>query len=124
MRVPLSMPDIGEMEIRQVVDVLRSNRLSIGPKVAEFEQKFADYVGKRHAVAVNSGTSGLHLAIRALGIGPEEEVITTPFSFVASTNCILYEGACPVFLDIDPVTLNLDPKQLRRFLRQCCSLDT
>jgi FlaA1/EpsC-like NDP-sugar epimerase/dTDP-4-amino-4,6-dideoxygalactose transaminase len=124
MHIPLSKPDIGEEEIRSVVEVLRSNRLSLGPKLGEFEERFAAYIGTRYAVAVNSGTSALHLGIRALGIGPQDEVITTPFSFVASTNCILYEGASPVFLDIDPVTLNLDPKQLRRFLRQCCTLDT
>jgi perosamine synthetase len=124
MHIPLSKPDVGEEEIRAVVEVLRSNRLSLGPKLTEFEEKFAAYVGTRYAIAVNSGTSALHLGVRALGIGPQDEVITSPFSFVASTNCILYEGASPVFLDIDPVTLNIDPKQLRRFLRQCCALDT
>ena len=124
MKIPLSKPDIGEHEIERVVEVLRSNRLSLGPKLGEFEERFAAYAGTRYAIAVNSGTSALHLSIRALGIGPQDEVITTPFSFVASTNCILYEGACPIFIDIDPVTLNLDAKLLRRFLRQCCSLDT
>ena len=124
MKIPLSKPDIREHEIEKVVEVLRSNRLSLGPKLGEFEERFAAYTGTRYAIAVNSGTSALHLCIRALGIGPQDEVITTPFSFVASTNCILYEGACPIFIDIDPVTLNLDPKQLRRFLRQCCSLDS
>jgi len=124
MKIPLSKPDIGEHEIERVVEVLRSNRLSLGPKLGEFEERFAAYVGTRYAIAVNSGTSALHLCIRALGIGAQDEVITTPFSFVASTNCILYEGAYPIFIDIDPLTLNLDPKQLRRFLRQCCSFDT
>lgn len=124
MSIPLSKPDIGEREVQYVTDVLRSGRLSLGPRLAEFEQKFAAYAGTQFAVATNSGTSALHLCVRALGIGPQDEVITTPFSFVASTNCILYEGATPVFLDIDPVTLNIDPKQLRRFLKQCCLLDS
>jgi perosamine synthetase len=123
MKVPLSTPDIGKLEISNVVEVLQSNRLSLGPKVLEFEQKFASYLGMKHAVAVNSGTSALHLAIRALGIGPEDEVITTPFSFVASTNCILYEGAHPVFVDIDPATMNLDTAQLERFLEEYCEFD-
>jgi FlaA1/EpsC-like NDP-sugar epimerase/dTDP-4-amino-4,6-dideoxygalactose transaminase len=124
MQVPLSKPEIGEKEIRYVTDVLRSGQLSLGPRLAEFEQKFASYVGTRHAVATNSGTSALHLCVRALGIGPQDEVITSPFSFVASANCMLYEGALPVFVDIDPVTMNLDAKQVRRFLRQSCGLDS
>lgn len=123
MTIPLSKPDIGEREIQVVTEVLQSNRLSLGPKLMEFEKTFAAYVGTQHAVGVSSGTSALHLCVHALGIGPQDEVITTPFSFVASTNCILYAGAIPVFLDIDPVTLNLDPKHLRRFLRQSCVLD-
>ncbi|HUO35378.1 MAG TPA: DegT/DnrJ/EryC1/StrS family aminotransferase [Candidatus Acidoferrum sp.] len=124
MKVPLSKPDISEREIEYVTDVLRSGRLSLGPKLKEFEEKFAAFSGARYAVATSSGTAALHLCVRALGIGPQDEVITTPFSFVASTNCILYEGASPVFLDIDPLTLNIDPKQVRRFLRQCCGLDS
>lgn len=124
MNIPLSKPDIGELEIQRVTEVLRSNRLSLGPKLPEFEDKFAAFVGRRYGIATNSGTSALHLCVRALGLGPQDEVITSPFSFVASTNCILYEGAVPLFLDIDPATLNLDPKQLRRFLRQYCSMDT
>jgi FlaA1/EpsC-like NDP-sugar epimerase/dTDP-4-amino-4,6-dideoxygalactose transaminase len=124
MQIPLSKPEVSELEIQSVTEVLRSNRLSLGPKLPEFEEKFAAYVGMRYAIATNSGSTALHLCIRSLGIGPQDEVITTPFSFVASTNCIMYEGAVPLFLDIDPVTLNIDPKQLRRFLRQCCGLDT
>jgi FlaA1/EpsC-like NDP-sugar epimerase/dTDP-4-amino-4,6-dideoxygalactose transaminase len=124
MNIPLSKPDIGEREIQYVTEVLRTGKLSLGPRLCEFEEKFAAYVGTRFAVATNSGTSALHLCVRALGIGPQDEVITTPFSFVASTNCILYEGALPVFIDIDPVTMNIDPKQVRRFLRQCCGLDS
>jgi perosamine synthetase len=124
MKIPLSKPDIGETEIASVVEVLRSGRLSLGPKVEEFERKFASYAGTKYAVATNSGTSALHLAVRALGIGPEDEVITTPFSFVASTNCILYEGAEPVFVDIDPVTMNLDVAQVRRVLEEFCAFDS
>jgi perosamine synthetase len=123
MKIPLSRPDVGEAEISSIVDVLRSGRLSIGPKVEEFERMLADYTGVKYAVAVNSGTSALHLAIRALGIGAHDEVITTSFSFVASTNCILYEGAHPVFIDIDPVSLNIDTAQLRHFLEERCTFD-
>jgi perosamine synthetase len=92
-----------------VVDVLRSGRLSLGPKLAEFEQAFAQRIGARHASAVSSGTAALHLALRAVDVTDGDEVVTTPFSFVASANAILFERARPVFADIDPVTLNLDP---------------
>jgi perosamine synthetase len=122
-KIPLSKPDIGEAEISCVLEVLRSGRLSIGPKVDEFEHQLAAYAGVKHAVAVNSGTSALHLAVRALGIGAHEEVITTSFSFVASTNCILYAGAHPVFIDINPVSLNIDTAQLRQFLEERCTFD-
>jgi perosamine synthetase len=122
-KVPLSKPDIGEAEISSVVEVLRSGRLSIGPKVEEFEQQLASYAGAKYGVAMNSGTSALHLAIRALGVGTNDEVITTSFSFVASTNCILYEGAHPVFIDIDPVSLNIDVAQLRHFLEKGCTFE-
>jgi perosamine synthetase len=114
MRIPLSRPDIGEREIEYVTRVLRSGQLSLGPCVAEFEEKFAAYVGTRYAVATNSGTSALHLGVKALGIGPEDDVLTSAFSFVASANCILYEHASPVFVDIDPTTLNLDPRAIQR----------
>ena len=90
--------------------VLRSGRLSLGPTGAEFEQAFAARVGAAHAIAVSSGTTGLHLALRAVGVTDGDEVITSPFSFVASANVALYERARPVFADIDPVTLNLDPQ--------------
>ena len=113
MRIPLSQPDIGEREIEYVTNVLRSGQLSLGPKVAEFEEKFADYVGTRYAVATNSGTSALHLCVKALGIGRGDEVLTTSFSFVASANCLLYEKALPVFVDISPSTLNIDPAAIR-----------
>ncbi|MDH3583171.1 MAG: DegT/DnrJ/EryC1/StrS family aminotransferase [Phycisphaerae bacterium] len=107
--IPLSAPDITEAEVAAVVDALRSQRLSIGPRQVRFEELVAERCGCRHAVAVSSGTAGLHLTLLALGVGPGDEVITTPFSFIASANSILYCGATPVFVDIDPVTLNLDP---------------
>ena len=104
----MSGPDLTDEEVEAVVSVLRTRHLSLGPKLVEFEQAVADYVGCRHGVAVNSGTSALHLIVRALGIGEGDEVITTPFSFVASANCLLYERAVPKFVDIDPATLNID----------------
>ncbi len=123
MNVPLSLPDIGDLEVQYVTDVLRSGHLSMGPRLREFEDKFASYVGTRFAVATNSGTSALHLIMRALEIGPEDEVITTSFSFFASAACILYERALPVFVDIDPFTLNIDPTQIRSFLEERCFKD-
>jgi perosamine synthetase len=109
-RIPLSSPDVTEAEIDAVVEVLRTPRLSLGPKLAEFERAVAAYSGTRFAVAVNSGTSGLHLAVRALGLGAGDEVITTPFSFAASANVLLYNFATPVFVDVDAATLNIDPR--------------
>ena len=108
MRIPLSAPDITEKEIAAVTKVLRSPRLSLGPKLAEFERKFAAYIGAKHAVAVNSGTSGLHLCVRALNLKAGDEVITTPFSFIASASVLLYENCVPVFVDIDAKILNID----------------
>ncbi len=107
--IPLSRPDISESDIQAVVDVLRTPHLSLGPKLPEFEAAFCARTGARFATAVNSGTAALHLAVKALGIGPGDEVITTPFSFVASANCVLFEQAVPVFVDIDPVAFNLNP---------------
>lgn len=107
--IPLSAPWIEEREEELVAEVLRSGRLSLGPMVDRFEQALAERLGARHVAAVSSGTAGLHLAVRLAGIAPGDEVITTPFSFVASANCLLYEGATPVFVDVDPATLNLDP---------------
>jgi perosamine synthetase len=112
--ISLSQPDITQKEIKGVVNVLKTPNLALGPKLKEFEDKFAKYIGAKYAVAVNSGTSGLHLLIRALGIKKGDEVITTPFSFIASANCALYEGAKPVFVDIDPLTLNIDPKKIEK----------
>jgi perosamine synthetase len=114
--IPLSRPVIGEREIECVTRVLRSGTLSLGPMVEEFEARFAAYVGTRYAVATNSGTSALHLGVRALGIGPEDEVLTTSFTFAASVNCLLYERAMPAFVDIEPDTLNLSPARIRDVL--------
>ncbi|HEV8537163.1 MAG TPA: DegT/DnrJ/EryC1/StrS family aminotransferase [Candidatus Limnocylindria bacterium] len=110
--VPLSNPDITDREIDAVLQVLRTPNLSLGPKLAEFERKAAEYAERDFAVAVNSGTSGLHLVVRALGISAGDEVITTPFSFIASSNCLLYERAVPIFVDIDPFTYNIDPDRI------------
>jgi perosamine synthetase len=107
--IPLSRPDIGPGEEERVLAVLRSGRLSLGPRLAEFEEAFRQRVGARFASAVSSGTAGLHLALRAVGVSDGDEVITSPFSFVASANVAVYERARPVFVDIDPVTLNITP---------------
>jgi dTDP-4-amino-4,6-dideoxygalactose transaminase len=107
--IPLSQPVIGEREEQLVLETLRSGRLSLGPMLTRFEGMFAERVGVPHMSAVSSGTAGLHLALRAAGVQEGDEVITTPFSFVASANSILYERARPVFVDIDERTLNLDP---------------
>ena len=111
-QVPMSAPDIGRREIELVNQVLHSPILSLGPMLNRFEQLTAEFVGTKHAVGVSSGTSGLHMCMVAAGIGPGDEVITSPFSFVAPANCVLYERATPVFADIDPHTLNIDPAQI------------
>ncbi len=111
--VPLARPVLGEAEERAVLEVLRSRHLSLGPRVPEFEQRFAARLGVAYASAVSSGTAGLHLALRAVGVSAGDEVVTSPFSFVASANAPIYEGARPVFADIDPRTLNLDPAAAR-----------
>jgi perosamine synthetase len=107
--VPLSGPYLGEREEELVLEVLRSGRLSLGPTIDRFEELLADRVGAPYAAAVSSGTTGLHLLCVAAGIGPGDEVITSPYSFAASANCFLYEGGVPVFADLDRRTLNLDP---------------
>jgi perosamine synthetase len=107
--IPLAKPDLGEREEQLVLEVLRSGRLSLGPMLERFERDFAAWIGVDEAVAVSSGTAALHLGVRAMGWGPGDEVVTSPFSFVASANCLLYEGATPVFCDIEPETLNIDP---------------
>jgi perosamine synthetase len=108
-QVGLSAPWLDEREEELVLDVLRSGRLSLGPAIDRFEERFAEAVGAPYAAAVSSGTAGLHLLCHLAGVGPGDEVITSPYSFVASANCAVYEGATPVFADIDPRTLNLDP---------------
>lgn len=112
MTIPLSAPDILESDIEAVAEVLRSPRLSLGPVAEAFEHALASYVGVDHGVAVSSGTAGLHLCIRALNIGPGDEVIVPSFTFIAVANCVRYERAKPVFVDIDPITLNLDPAKI------------
>src|SRR5579859_3920230 len=107
--IPLAYPVLGDLERERVLEVLRSERLALGPLLGEFEEAFAARLGAPCASAVSSGTAGLHLALRAVGVSDGTEVITSPFSFVASANVVLYERARPVFADIDPVTLNLDP---------------
>jgi perosamine synthetase len=107
--IPLSGPVTGEREEALMLEALRSGRLSLGPKLREFEDAFSRWLGVDRASAVSSGTAGLHLAVRAAGVEPGDEVLTTPLSFVASANCVLYEGARPVFCDIHPRTLNIDP---------------
>jgi perosamine synthetase len=114
MRIPLSSPDITEADIESVVSVLRTPRLSIGPRMREFESAVAGYVGAQHGVAVSSGTAGLHLSLRALRVGEGDEVILPSFTFIAVAHAVLYERAIPVFADIDPVTLNLNPQEIER----------
>jgi perosamine synthetase len=107
--IPLAQPNISPLEIELVTRVLESGTLAMGPFTAELEAGIAALAGRRHAIAVSSGTAGLHVAVRALGIGPGDQVVTSPFSFVASANCVLFEGATPVFADIEEATLGLDP---------------
>ncbi|GIU68453.1 MAG: polysaccharide biosynthesis protein [Candidatus Parcubacteria bacterium] len=109
MKISLSSPHITPLERRAILGVLETPNLSRGPKVREFEERLASYIGVSYGVAVNSGTSGLHLSIKALGLKEGDEVITTPFSFISSSNCLLMEGIKPVFIDIDPLTYNLNP---------------
>lgn len=107
--VPLSGPYVDARDEELVLEVLRSGRLSLGPTIDRFEEAFAARVGAPYAAAVSSGTSGLHLLCVSAGIEPGDEVITSPYSFTASANCFVYEGGVPVFADVDPRTLNLDP---------------
>ena len=108
-QVPLSSPYVDERDEELVLEVLRSGRLSLGPAIDRFEELFAEKVGAPYAAAVSSGTAGLHLLCAIAGLGEGDEVITTPYSFVASANCFIYEGATPVFADVDERTMNLDP---------------
>ncbi len=107
--LPFARPDISEVAIADVVDSIRSGWITTGPKVQRFEKSFGEYVGSPWSLAVNSATAGLHLALLAFGIGPGDEVITTPMTFAATVNTIVWVGAKPVLADIDPVTLNIDP---------------
>jgi perosamine synthetase len=107
--LPLSRPWLDEREEELVLEVLRSGRLSLGPWIERFEAEIAERVGAPYAAAVSSGTAGLHLLCKVAGLGPGDEVVTSPLSFVSSANCFVLEGATPVFADVDPVTLNLDP---------------
>lgn len=122
-KVPLSRPDITEKEIEAILAVIKTPYLSLGPKHREFEETIAEYIGVKYAVSVSSGTAGLHLAIRALGIKDGDEVITTPFSFISSSNVMLFERARPVFVDIDPRTLNIDPQNIEKFFESRYDFD-
>jgi perosamine synthetase len=107
-------PDITTAEREAVLGVLDTPTLALGPRLELFERRLGDYIGAPHAVGVSSGTAGLHLCMIAAGVGDGDLVLTTPFSFVASANCVLYRGARPVFVDIDPDTLTIDPEALER----------
>lgn len=112
--IPYGRQTIEDDDINAVIEVLKSDYLTTGPKIAEFEKSVADYVGAKYAVAISNGTSALHAACFAAGIGPGDEVITTPITFAASSNCVLYCGGTPVFADIDPKTYNIDPDDIRK----------
>ncbi len=112
--LPYGRQSVDEADIQAVVDVLRSDWLTTGPKVAEFEEAFAARVGATHAVSFSSGTAALHAAAFAAGLKPGDEAITTPLTFAATANCVLYQGATPVFADVCPDTLNLDPEQVEK----------
>ena len=117
-KVPIAKPIIGEEEIENVVEVLKSGMIAQGPKVEEFEENFADWVGADYGIAVNSGTAALHVALLSCGIGEGDEVITTPFTFIASGNSILYTGAKPVFADIDLKTYTMDPDSIENLITE------
>ena len=117
-KVPIAKPIIGDEEIENVVEVLKSGMIAQGPKVAEFEEKFAEWVGAKYGIAVNSGTAALHVALLSCGIGEGDEVITTPFTFIASGNAIVYTGAKPVFADIDLKTYTIDPDSIEELITE------
>ena len=119
--IPMAAPDISEEEVSSVLEVLKTSRLSQGPQVESFESQVADYVGAKHAIAASSGTAALHLSVLAAGIGDGDLVVTTPFSFVASSNVLLYERAVPIFVDIDPVSFNISPEQIVDAVRDIAS---
>ncbi len=111
--LPFALPLLGEEEISEVTDTLRSGWLTTGPKTAQFEKDFSQFVGADHALAVNSATSGLHLALEAIGVGQGDKVITTPYTFTATAEVIRYLGADPILVDIDPKTFNIDPEKIK-----------
>jgi UDP-4-amino-4,6-dideoxy-N-acetyl-beta-L-altrosamine transaminase len=112
--LPYGRQSLDDADVQAVVEVLKSDWLTTGPKVGEFEERFAEWVGARHAVSFSSGTAALHGAAFAAGLGPGDEAITTPMTFCATANCILYQGATPVFADVSPDTLNLDPREVAK----------
>ncbi len=114
MLIPMSLPETDEADVQAVAGVIRSGRLALGPQLEAFEALHCEYVGVKHAIAVNSGTSALHLLVRSLGLGPGDEVLVPSFTFASSVNALLYEGVTPVFVDIEPETYNLDPADLAR----------
>ncbi|MGA9932309.1 MAG: aminotransferase class I/II-fold pyridoxal phosphate-dependent enzyme, partial [Terriglobales bacterium] len=114
--LPYGRQSLDDADIQAVVEVLKSDWLTTGPKVDEFEERFAAWVGARHAVSFSSGTAALHGAAFAAGLGPGDEAITTPMTFCATANCVLYQGATPVFADVSADTLNLDPEEIARKL--------
>lgn len=116
--IPIAKPQIGQEEKNRVLEVLDSGGLAAGKYVDEFEQEFAKYLGSEHVVATSSGTTALHMAVEALGLGQGDKVITTPFSFIATANAIRYTGAIPIFADIDPENFNLSPSSVRRTLEE------
>jgi len=120
MKIRMSSPDLTDADRQAVLDVVKTPNLSLGPKIEAFESAFCDLTGAKHAIGVNSGTAGLHLCVRAAGIGPGDIVVTTPFSFVASTNVFLFERAVPVFVDVDPVTGNINTGLLERAVEDLC----
>jgi len=120
MKIPMSSPNLSDADRQAVLDVVSTPNLSMGPKIDAFERAFCDLTGARHAIGVSSGTAGLHLCVRAGEIGMGDLVITTPFSFVASTNVILFEKAIPVFVDVDPLTGNMEVEQLRHAVEDLC----
>ncbi len=115
--IPFALPDIGEEEIAEVVSALRSGWITTGPRTRQFEREFASFIGGGvEAIAVNSATSGLHLALEAAGVGPGDAVITSPYTFTATAEVVRYLGADPVFIDIDPATMNLDPSKVEEYV--------
>jgi len=122
--IPFALPDIDEDDIKEVVDTLRSDWITTGPKTALFEDIFSEYIGSKHALAVNSATSGLHLALECVGIKPRDKVITTPYTFAATAEVIRYFDADPVFIDINKNDYNIDPRKINEFcLRECVVRD-